>query len=358
MKNGEEVWESIIIGTGPAGLTAAIYQIRASVKTLIISGNQPGGQLTITTTVENFPGFANGVGGVKLMMEMLSQVKNLGGVIKNGIVLKINQNKTSGNFEIELEGGERLESKSVIVATGASAKWLGLEKERGLVGKGISGCATCDGTLFRGKTVAIVGGGNTACEEAVFLAKITKKVYMIHRRDRFRAGPTEQKRVLDCPNIEIWWDSEVVEINPKFEILPPKADCVFSQNLSLDSKFRAKETKNSKESQNSKDQDSNEILKSVMIKNNKTGEEKILELEGLFVAIGRTPATGFVKDLVELGSEGHIVVCKNPALPTMSSMEGLFAAGDCADDSYRQAIVAAGDGAKAAMDSQRWFGGR
>ncbi len=306
-----EIFDTVIIGSGPAGLTAAIYNIRAAIKTVVIGGNQPGGQLTITTLVDNYPGFAEGVGGVKLMMETIQQVKNLGGEVRNGNVKKVE--KVEGGFKVELEDGKVLESKAVIVATGAQARWLNLGNEREMVGRGVSGCATCDGMFFRDKVVAVVGGGDVACQDAVFLAKFASKVYVLHRRDQLRAVATIQKQVLNNPKIELWWNWEVKEIKGGVRV------------------------------------------EGLRVVNNKTNEEKILPVDGLFVAIGNKPATDFLKGVVELKENGYIVVGKNSEFLTMTSVEGIFAAGDCADEIYRQAIVAAGSGAKAGLDAERWL---
>jgi len=316
-------YDCVIIGSGPAGLTAAIYHARADIKTVVVAGNQPGGQLTITPMVENYPGFPNGVGGFKLMMDTQTQVKNLGVEIKNGTVRQIQRTNPSvdkstspldkGAFNIELENGEILQSKTVMVATGAGVKWLGLPKEKELIGHGISSCATCDGMFFRDKTVAVVGGGDTACEDAVFLAKFTKKVFMIVRKEEFRASAAEQKKVLENEKIEILWNSEVKELNGE------------------------------------------EKLESVKVLNNKTGEEKILPLDGMFVAIGYSPATKFLEGLVELRETGQIIVGKNEKLVTMTSLEGVFAAGDCVNENHRQAIIAAGEGCLAALEVQKWL---
>ena len=316
MREEKKIYDSIIIGSGPAGLTAAIYHLRAGLKTLVIAGNRPGGQLTLTTMVENYPGFPNGVGGVKLMMDMQSQVKNMGGEIENGTVKKIKskiQMTNDENFGIELESGESLQSRTVIVATGAAVKWLDLPKEKELIGHGVSSCATCDGMFFREKTVAVVGGGDTACEDAVFLSKFVKKVYIIHRRDQFRASQAEQKKVFENNKIEILWNSEVKELNGV------------------------------------------EKLESIKIFNNKTGEERILLIDGLFVAIGYSPATKFLEGLVELRPGGQIMVGENKKLTTMTSVEGIFAAGDCVNENHRQAIIAAGEGCRAALDAQFWL---
>lgn len=307
MKENEK-YDSVIIGSGPAGLTAAIYHARADIKTIVIAGNQPGGQLTITPMVDNYPGFPNGIGGFKLMMDIQAQVKNFGVEIKQGIVKKI-----TDKFKIELENGEILETKSIIVATGAGVKWLGLAREKELIGHGISSCATCDGMFFRDKTVAVVGGGDTACEDAAFLAKFTKKVYMVVRKEQFKASEAEQKKVLENPKIEILWNSEVTEL--------------------------LGETK----------------LEAVKILNNKKGEEKRLTIDGLFVAIGYSPATKFLEGLVELRETGQIITGKNEKLTTMSSIEGIFAAGDCVNQNHRQAIIAAGEGCRAALEDQNWL---
>ena len=312
------MFDTVIVGSGPAGLTAAIYNVRANLKTLVISGNTPGGQLTVTTTVDNWPGFPNGTGGIKLMMDMQQQVKNLGVEIKTGNVKEINPPPNpsldkEGGFQISLDNGEILTTKAIIVATGAGAKWLGLPKEKELIGRGISGCATCDGMFFRDKVVAVIGGGNVACEDADFLAKVCKKVYLIHRRNELRATPIEAKRILENSKIEKVWDSVVEEIV------------------------------------------GGEKLEAVKIRNVKTGENKTLPVDGLFVAIGRIPATDFVKELVETKENGYVVVGKNNEYPSMSSVPGIFAAGDCMDEVYRQAIVAAGSGAKAALDAERWL---
>ncbi len=313
------IYDTIIVGSGPAGLTAAIYNVRADLKTVVIGGNQPGGQLTITTYVDNYPGFPNGIGGVKLMMDMMAQVKNLGVEIKNGMVKGIVKDPVGGVFRVEMDDGNMLNTRAVIVATGARAKWLGLPKEKELIGKGVSGCATCDGMFFRGKVVAVVGGGDTACEDAVFLAKFASRVLMIHRRDSFRASPIEQKKVFENKKIEIVWDSVVEEIN-----------C----GIPLGSEVK---------------------LENIIIKNNKSGEIKVVEVDGLFVAVGNDPATGFLKGVVELTADGHLVVGNNRDFPTMTTTEGIFAAGDCADEIYRQAIVAAGEGCKAGLDAERWL---
>lgn len=311
IKNSEGVYDTVIIGSGPAGLTAAIYNIRAFLKTAVIAGNQPGGQLTVTTMVENWPGFVNGIGGVKLMMDMQQQVKNLGGEIRQENVRMIN--KSDEHFEVWLDSNKVLKSKAVLVATGAQAKWLKVPGEKQLIGRGVSGCATCDGTFYKGKIVAVVGGGDTACEEAELLSKFVSKVYLIHRREELRASEINQKKIKENPKIEIWWNTEIKEVIGQAK------------------------------------------LEKVRILNNKTNEEKVVEVEGLFVAIGRIPATGFVQGLVELRETGQIITGKDMKYPSMSSVLGIFAAGDCVNTDYRQAIIAAGNGAHAAMEMERWI---
>lgn len=322
-----ELYDTVIVGSGPAGLTAAIYNIRANLKTIVIAGNQPGGQLTITTTVDNYPGFPHGIGGIKLMMDMQSQLKNLGGEIKQGMVKEIIK---GDEFSVVLENGEKLSSKSVVIATGAAIKWLDLPREKELIGKGVSGCATCDGMFFRGKTVAVIGGGDTACEEANYLSHICEKVYLIHRRDSLRANQKEQEELLNNPKVEVMWNTEVIELNPSNPLLR------HSSELSPLTKGELK-------------------LNSIKLKNNVSGEEKVLEIDGMFVAIGYKPATDFVKDLVEIEENGHIVIGKNEKFKTMTSVEGIFAAGDCVNPNHRQAVIAAGDGCWAGLDVERWI---
>jgi len=317
MMENKQVLDTLIIGSGPAGLTAAIYNARAELKTMVIAGNQPGGQLTITTLVDNWPGSPTGTGGVKLMMDMQQQVRNFGVTILSGVVKDVRCKMLDARiFEVELENGEVLESKAVIIATGAAVRWLNLPGEKELIGHGVSGCATCDGMFFRGKTVAVVGGGDTACEEAGFLSKICEKVYLIHRRNSFKASMTEQKKVLNNPKVEIVWNSEIKELVGK------------------------------------------EKLESIKIVNNQTNEEKVLGLDGLFVAIGSTPATNFLEGLVELSETGQVLVGKNKEHVTMTSMDGIFAAGDCVNIKHKQAVVAAGEGCRAALDAESWLGAR
>ncbi|MBU1088312.1 thioredoxin-disulfide reductase [Patescibacteria group bacterium] len=311
MNESKRKYDVVIIGSGPAGLTAGIYAVRAGLKAVVASGDQPGGQLTITAVVENYPGFPNGIGGIKLMMDMQKQVENLGGEIKQGIVKKIL--KIQKNFGVKLKNNGILETKTVIVATGSKARWLGIEKEKELIGRGVSGCATCDGMFFGDKVVAVTGGGNTACEEAVFLSRFAKKVYLIHRRNELRATKIEQKRVFENKKIEVVWSTEVKELL------------------------------------------GDEKLEKIKIVNNKTGKERIIEIDGLFVAIGSDPATKFLTGLVEMEKTGHIKVGVDKKYSTMTSVDGIFGAGDCVNNAYKQGIVAAGMGCKAALDMERWL---
>lgn len=315
MNEKTNIFDTLIIGSGPAGLTAAIYNSRADLKTMVIAGNQPGGQLTITTLVDNYPGFPTGVGGIKLMMDMQEQVRNLGVEIKSGVVKKISNESFDKDkiFEVELEDGTVLKTKSIIIATGAAVKWLGLDKEKELIGHGVSGCATCDGMFFRDKVVGVVGGGDTACEEAYFLSRFCRKVYLIHRRDEFRAAAAEQKKVLNNPKIEILWNSEIKELKGK------------------------------------------EKLEGVVLFNNQKNKENNLDIDGLFVAIGNKPATDFLKNLVELTQNGQVLVGKNKELITMTNIDGIFAAGDCVNAKHKQAIVAAGEGCRAGLDAEKWL---
>ena len=336
MTMNNRIYDTVVVGSGPGGLTAAIYNIRANLKTVVIAGDHPGGQLTITTVVENYPGFADGIGGTKLMMDMMQQLKNLGGEIINERVVSIKIEKGGivmpfvQGFTVELGSGKKIETKAVIVATGARARWLDIgEKE--LIGKGVSGCATCDGMFFRDKTVAVVGGGDVACTEANFLTKFAKKVILIHRRDQLRASSAEQKKVLNNHKIEMWWNMEVIGVNPKIQITssPNNNQIPITNN----------QTK----------------LQNIRVKNNKTGEEKTVEMDGLFVAIGHDPATEMVASLVKRKESGHIMVMGGGQYHTMTTTPGIFACGDCVDDRYRQAIIAAGMGAMAGLDAEKWI---
>jgi thioredoxin reductase (NADPH) len=300
------VHDVIVIGTGPAGYTAALYTSRAFLKTRMIAGIQPGGQLTTTTEVDNYPGFAQGITGTQLMLDMRAQVERFGTEIVSDIVVSLEKKDT--NFLLKGQN-EAHEAKTVIVATGASAMYLGLPSESTLAGKGVSACATCDGFFFRGKDVVVVGGGDTAMEEATFLTKFASHVTIVHRREEFRASAIMLDRAKKDPKISIM-TNKIVE-----EVLGETA------------------------------------VTGVRLKDAKTGEVSTINTQGFFLAIGHKPNTDFLKNIVELDSKGYIVTKEH----TQTSMPGVFAAGDCVDHRYRQAIVAAGQGCMAAIDAQKWL---
>lgn len=302
--------ECLIIGSGPAGYTAAIYAARADMKPLMYEGLQPGGQLTITTEVENYPGFPHGVEGPQMMELFKQQAVRLGTDVRFGLA-------TSVDFsvfprKVVIDEKKVILADTVIIATGASAKWLGLPSEDRLKssGGGVSACAVCDGFFYRGKDVAIVGGGDTACEEASYLAKICKKVYMIVRKDHFRASKAMQHRVENTANIEILYNTETEEIIGQ------------------------------------------QVVESARVVNIHTGEKRELTVDGFFVAIGHTPNTGIFKDYIELDEQGYI---KTIPGTTRTNIEGVFACGDAQDKVYRQAITAAGTGCMAALDAERYI---
>jgi len=303
------MYDVVIIGAGPAGLTAAIYTGRADLKTLVIEGTSPGGQLMITSTVENFPGFPDGIEGPELMDRMRKQAEKFGAEFISGEAKDVQLD--SKPYRV-LVGDNWIDTKTIIIATGSSARWLGLESESKLRGKGVSGCATCDGFFFTGKHVAVVGGGDAAIEEATFLTRFASKVTIIHRRDQLRASKAMQKKAFDNPKIEFEWDSVVEDIL---------------------------------------DVNENRVT-AVVLKNVKTGETKELPVDGVFIAIGHDPATSIFKDKLELDEKGYII-----ANGTRTSVPGVFAAGDVADSRYRQAISAAGTGCMAAIEALKFIEG-
>ncbi len=299
----------IIIGSGPAGYTAAVYAARANLKPLMIEGEEVGGQLTTTTDVENFPGFPDGVLGPDMMALFKKQAERFGTRMVASNVTKIDT--TSRPFKVFV-GDKEWTAETVIVSTGASAKYLGLPAERKYLGRGVSACATCDGAFFKDVPVCIVGGGDTAMEEALFLTRFASKVYLVHRREDFRASKIMADRVKEHEKIEIMWNSELKDINGD-----------------------------------------GKMVKSVSIYNNQSKETKDLELEGVFIAIGHKPNTDiFDSEQVDLDDQGYI---KTKPDSTYTSVEGLFACGDVQDHVYRQAITAAGTGCMAAMDAERWL---
>lgn len=297
-----------ILGSGPAGLTAAIYAARADLKPVLIHGGQPGGQLTTTTEVENFPGFAHGIMGPQLMEETTKQAERFGTRFVQAMVTSVDLSKRP--FKITLDNGTSFETKTLIAATGAAAKYMGLPNEMRLVGRGVSACATCDGFFFRGQDIAVVGGGDTAAEEANFLTKFAKTVYLIHRRDELRASKAMQQKLKENPKIKFVWDTVVEEIEGDSEVTGLK------------------------------------------IKNLKTGEVKPLNVTGLFVAIGHKPNSDIFKGYVDMDESGYILTQKGS---TLTKVPGFFACGDLQDHYYRQAITAAGTGCMAALDAERYL---
>ena len=308
MKNQME--KVVIIGSGAAGLTAAIYAARANLKPLVIEGIQPGGQLTITTDVENYPGYADVVQGPWMMEQMRSQALNVGARIINDVVVHVDFKKDSKT--ISLDSKSILSANTVIIATGAQAKWLGLESENKFNGKGVSACATCDGFFYRNKEVAVIGGGNTAVEEALYLSNICSKVTLIHRRDELRAEKILQERLFAKENINVIWNNIVSEILG-------------------DEKG----------------------VNSLEIKDKKSDKTEIIKVEGVFIAIGHSPSTEPFKGVLEMDEEGYIVAQKPGT--SMTNIEGVFVAGDCVDKIYRQAVTAAGMGCMAALDAEKWM---
>jgi thioredoxin reductase (NADPH) len=306
MKKVENV---TIIGTGPAGLTAAIYSARANLEPLCIEGEQPGGQLTITTDVENYPGFPDGIMGPDLMISFRKQAERFGTRFLQGNIVKVKLDQQP--FEVELANGTVIYTKSLIIATGASAKWLGLESEKRLMGKGVSGCATCDGFFFRGHDIAIIGGGDTCLEEANFLTRFGKSVTIIHRRDSFRASKAMQDKVLKNPKIKIIWDTVVEEI--------------IGDNL----------------------------VTGIKLKNVKSNESSHLSVSGVFVAIGHFPNTIIFKGSLDMNESGYLIVQPGS---TKTNIKGVFAAGDVADPVYRQAVTSAGFGCMSALDAEHYLG--
>ena len=303
----------VVIGTGAAGLTAAIYAARANLNPLVLAGLQPGGQLTITTDVENYPGFADVVQGPWLMEQMQQQAENVGARIEYELVTGVDFSKRP--FAVTLDGGKTLTADSVIIATGAQARWLGLESETTFNGRGVSACATCDGFFYRDREVAVIGGGNTAVEEALYLANICKKVTLIHRRDSLRAEQIMQERLMRTENIEVLWN-RVVD-----DVLGDEGMGGGVTGLRLQST---------------------------------TGEDMLeIPVDGMFVAIGHDPATAAFKGEIAMDDEGYITA---EAGSTRTSVEGVFAAGDCVDKIYRQAVTAAGMGCMAALDAEKWLG--
>ena len=299
----------LIIGSGPAGYTAAIYASRANLNPVLYEGVQPGGQLTTTTEIDNFPGYPQGVTGTEMMEDLKKQAERFGTEVRYGIVSKVDFSKRP--FTLEIDGSNQIEADTVIIATGATAKYLGLPSEEKFRGQGVSACATCDGFFYRKKDVAVVGGGDTACEEATYLASLCNKVYLIVRRDVLRASKAMQERVLNTPNIEVLWNTNTKEI--------------------LGDDFG---------------------VTGAALVNNKTGEESEIKIHGFFLAIGHHPNSEVFKDYIETNPEGYIIT---EGKTQKTNVPGVFAAGDVQDPIYRQAIAAAGSGCRAAMDAEKFL---
>ncbi|MFK7796059.1 MAG: thioredoxin-disulfide reductase [Aureispira sp.] len=302
----------VIIGSGPAGYTAAIYAARANMKPVLYTGKDPGGQLMITNDVENFPGYPNGVMGPEMMMDLEKQAARFDTEINTGVMIE-KVDFSGAVHKLWTDAGEEIHAHSVIIATGASAKYLGLESEREYMNKGVSACAVCDGFFYRGKEVGIVGGGDSACEEATYLSKLCPTVHMFVRRDELRASKIMQERVLNNDKIKVYWNTEVQEVLGD-----------------------------------------GEGVTGLRILNNKTQAESQVDVLGFFVAIGHTPNTKIFKDWLEMDDTGYLLT---KADSTHTNVQGVFASGDAQDKDYRQAITAAGTGCMAALDAERYLAG-
>lgn len=301
----------LIIGSGPAGYTAAIYAARADLHPVMYTGMEPGGQLTTTTEVENFPGYPNGISGPEMMEELKSQAERFGTDVRFGMATAVEFNDHKGGWhKVIIDGSKEIHAHTVIIATGASAKYLGLESEKKYMGSGVSACAVCDGFFYRGQDVAIVGGGDTAAEEATYLAKLCTKVYMIVRKDELRASKAMQNRVFNTPNIEVLWNTETEEVM------------------------------------------GDQVVNAVRVKNTKTGEKRELAVTGFFVAIGHKPNTDIFKGQLDMNEVGYLITKPGS---TQTKKPGVFASGDAQDHIYRQAVTAAGTGCMAALDAERYL---
>lgn len=299
----------LIIGSGPAGYTAAIYASRANLKPVLYQGLQPGGQLTITTEVENYPGYPEGIMGPQMMIDFEKQAQRMGADIRWGMATKVDL--SSRPYKVEIDEEKWIETDALIIATGASAKWLGLPSEQRLNGHGVSACAVCDGFFFKGQEVAIVGAGDTACEEALYLSKLCSTVHMLIRRDEMRASKIMQDRVLNTPNIKVYWNTETLE--------------VLGENK----------------------------VDSIKVLNSKTNEETIIPVKAFFVAIGHQPNSSLFNGVLDMDEAGYILTQPGSS---KTNIEGVFACGDVQDKIYRQAVTAAGSGCMAALDAERYLG--
>ncbi len=298
----------LIIGSGPAGYTAAIYAARANMKPVLYQGIQPGGQLTITTEVENYPGYPDGIQGPEMMVHFEKQAARMGADIRYGLATKVDFSQHP--YKVQIDEEKWIEADAVIICTGASAKWLGLPSEERLNGFGVSACAVCDGFFFKGKDVAIVGAGDTAAEEALYLSKLCTTVHMFIRRDKMRASKVMQERVLNAPNIKVYWNTDTDEILGEKKV------------------------------------------EAVRIKNNQTQETQTIPISGFFVAIGHHPNSDIFKGWLDMDETGYLLTTPGT---TKTNIEGVFAAGDVQDKNYRQAVTAAGSGCMAALDAERYL---
>ncbi|MBS1615775.1 MAG: thioredoxin-disulfide reductase [Bacteroidetes bacterium] len=301
----------LIIGSGPAGYTAAIYAARANLKPILYQGLQPGGQLTITTEVENYPGYPEGIMGPQMMIDFEKQATRMGADIRWGLATKVDFSQSP--LKVEIDEEKWIEADSVIIATGASAKWLNIESEQRLNGHGVSACAVCDGFFFKGQEVAIVGAGDTACEEALYLSKICSKVHMLVRRGEMRASKVMQDRVLKTENIQVYWHSETDEVL------------------------------------------GDKTVEGLRIRNVQTGEKQEIKIKAFFVAIGHEPNSSIFKGWLDMDDQGYLITQPGS---TKTNVEGVFAAGDVQDKIYRQAVSAAGSGCMAALDAERYLGAK
>lgn len=302
----------LIIGSGPAGYTAAIYAARADMKPVMYTGMQMGGQLTTTTEVDNFPGYPNGTDGTAMMEDLKNQAERFGTEVRFGMATEVNFSKEVGGIhEVIIDGSKKIEAETVIISTGATAKYLGLESEQRLIGGGVSACATCDGFFYKGQDVIVVGAGDTAAEEATYLANICNKVTILVRKDYMRASKAMQHRVNKTENIEVKYNTEIDE--------------VLGDN----------------------------VVEGVRVFNNTNNEKEVIDVTGVFVAIGHTPNTSIFKDVLEMDETGYLIT---EGKSTKTNIPGVFAAGDVQDKEYRQAVTAAGTGCMAALDAERYLG--
>ncbi len=302
------VHDVVILGSGPAGLTAAVYTARANLSPLLIDGSQPGGQLTLTTDVENFPGFPKGIMGPQLIQDMRTQAERFGTQFRQGHVSQVDLE--SRPFRLTVDGEDTVETRTLIICTGASANLLGLPSESRLMGHGVSTCATCDGFFFRGKNIAVIGGGDSAVEEATFLTKFASKVTLVHRRDKLRASKIMQDRAMNNEKIAFQWNSTLEEVL------------------------------------------GDDVVTGIRLRNIQTNQTEEIALSGVFVAIGHTPNTSLFKGKIDMDAAGYI---RTQPYRTTTNIPGVFAAGDVQDSNYRQAITAAGSGCMAAIDAERYL---